>query len=78
MYPLVGGVSIGVANSYLSYTANDLPSHSHIYLFFNLFLIDQTPMDTYQYMVKVDSSSQLVSFTIPNTNVTNECGGAQI
>lgn len=35
-------------------------------------------MDTYQYMVKVDSSNQLISLTIPNTNVTNECGGSQI
>jgi hypothetical protein len=70
-YQLLGGLSIGVANSYLQYTATNLPTHSNIYLFFNLLLIDQTPQDTYQYQLTLDSTTIQAQFAIPLQGTTN-------
>lgn len=77
-YELLGGISIGTAGSYFTYTALDLPVHYNLYLRFNLLLIDQTALDTYQYQISVGTSSLLRSFTIAGTGLTNECGGQQI
>lgn len=73
-YQLLGGVSIGRANSVLTYTIQNLPLHTKLYLRYNLFLIDQNQGDTYQYTILLDSQSTTRQFTIPSVNTTNECG----
>ena len=77
-YKVFGGLVIGVANSQLSYQISELPAHSTVYVYYRLFLVDQTPSDIYQYQLIFDSISRDINFTIPSANVTNECGGDQV
>ena len=76
IYSILGGISIGIANSFFSYTINNLPVHSILHVSFNLLLIDQTPQDNYQYQISVDNVLRSISFIIP-TSLTNECGSSQ-
>ena len=64
-YDLLGGLSIGRANSFFSYTINNLPVHTLLHVVFNSLLIDQNPNDQYEYSVEVDGVPQLIRFNIP-------------
>lgn len=77
-YQLLGGISIGRANSLLTYSSSELPLHSRLYLRYNLLLIDQNPLNSYQYSISLDSQSTARQFTIPSSNTTNECGSTQV
>jgi hypothetical protein len=57
-YKLLGGISIGVAKSLYTYTIADLPVHTIVYLYYTLFLIDQTQLDIYQYQLQVDKNTK--------------------
>jgi hypothetical protein len=74
-YQLLGGISIGIANSQFSYSIGNLPVHNNVQLSFNLLLIDQNP-DTYQYTLSLDGVVRTISFVIQGT-ANYECGGTQ-
>ena len=76
-YDVLGGLSIGIANSFFSYTITNLPVHTLLHVVFNALLIDQNPNDQYEYSVEVDGVSQVIRFSIPAQG-TNECGSTQI
>lgn len=56
-YLLLGGISIGVANSVFTYTVANLPVHTTVFINFNLFIIDQNPQNVYQYGIRIDQQN---------------------
>ena len=76
-YQLLGGLSIGRANSQLTLTVSNLPVHTIVHVIFNALIIDQNPQDSFQYSISVDNITQQVNFNIPAQG-TNECGSTQV
>jgi hypothetical protein len=77
-YRVLGGISIGIANSFFTYTVTNLPVHSTIYITFNMLLIDQSPQSTYQYGINLDNQNTTSQPIVIPAQGTNECGGAGI
>lgn len=76
-YSLIGGISIGVAGSSLAQIYTDLPAHTQLFLYFTIFLIDQSLGDSSAFQVAVDKEVITANFTIgapQGTTLTNECG----
>ena len=70
-YLLLGGISIGIANSYFRYTVTNLPVHNTVYVNFNLLLIDQNPQDTFQYGISIDQQNITSTPVLVPTQGTN-------